>query len=203
MVGELIRREALSVERTKAGFIAEKRTAGHGHATREKNFDRSIEPDDWDTGIAQKFGSASLGISPAAESEDGGLSELRCTAEGGMQLLGFQLPEGGFAVALKKFRDGNAGGFLDALIQVDKAPPKLTGKAGADGGLTSAHETSETNHCSARLRASTDLDLVHDPGKRGLIALQNSNCTTVGGEFDLGEALADGAAHTAVEFGFE
>ena len=49
--------------------------------------------------------------------------------------------------------------------------------------------------------SAADWSLIHDFGKRGLIALQNPNCTTVGGEFDLGEALADGAEQAVAEFG--
>ena len=37
MVGKLIGRQALGVERTKAFFVAEKRAAGHGHAAAEQN----------------------------------------------------------------------------------------------------------------------------------------------------------------------
>jgi len=33
VIGEMVRREALSVQRTEAGFVAEERTAGHGHAS--------------------------------------------------------------------------------------------------------------------------------------------------------------------------
>jgi hypothetical protein len=39
IVGELIGRQALGVERAKTGFIAKKWAAGHGHATCEEDFD--------------------------------------------------------------------------------------------------------------------------------------------------------------------
>jgi hypothetical protein len=40
IVRELIRRQALFVERAEAGFVAEERAAGHGHAAGKQNFER-------------------------------------------------------------------------------------------------------------------------------------------------------------------
>lgn len=152
------------MKRTKAGFIAEKRPAGHGHATREKNVDGSVQPDDRDTGIAKKFGSARLRVGSATESDDGGFMELHGAPQRGTQLFRFQLTKSRLAVALEKFGDGDSSGLLNAFVQVDKAPAELATEASANGAFTRAHETGETNNGGARLRAAPDKGLIHDSG---------------------------------------
>src|SRR6267142_7194650 len=71
-VCELIRGEALSVERAEARFVTKERPAGHGHAACEKGFDRSVEPDDRNALAAKKLWGALLSISAAAQREHDG-----------------------------------------------------------------------------------------------------------------------------------
>jgi hypothetical protein len=162
IIRELIGREALCVKRAEAGFIAEKRAARHGHAAGKKDGDGSVQPDDRDTGIAEKFGSAWLRVGSATESDNRGFAKLHGTAQRSTQLFRFQLTKGGLAVAFKEFRDGDAASFLDALVQVHKAPSELPSQAGANGAFTRPHETGETNDCGARLSAAPDKSLIHD-----------------------------------------
>jgi len=143
MVGELVGREALGVERAEAGFVAEERAARHGHAAGEQDVDGRIEPENGDPGVAKKIGAAGLRVGAAAESEDGAFLEFEGAAEGGAELLGFELAESGFAVAFEELRDGDAGGFFDTVVEIDEAPGELAREEGADRGFARAHETGE------------------------------------------------------------
>ena len=134
------------MKRAEAGFIAKKRATRHGGAAREKNVDGSIEPDHRDARAVEKFGSALLGVGAAAESKDSGLVKLDGTAEGRTQLLSFKLAKGGLTMSLEKFRDGDASGFLDALVEVNETPAELLGKASADRAFARTHETGEAEN---------------------------------------------------------
>src|SRR5258708_2844557 len=74
IIGKLIGRETLRVERTEAGFVAEKRAAGHGHASRKQTFNGGIQPQNRDGGSAQKIGAAWLRVGAAAKRENGAFS---------------------------------------------------------------------------------------------------------------------------------
>jgi hypothetical protein len=50
-ISELIRGETLRMERAEAGFVAEQGATGHGHAAREQNVYRGIQPDNGNSGI--------------------------------------------------------------------------------------------------------------------------------------------------------
>jgi len=63
IVGELIGRQALGVERAEAGFIAEKRAAGHGHATGEEDVERRVQPEDGSVRSAKKIRTTGLRVS--------------------------------------------------------------------------------------------------------------------------------------------
>ncbi len=149
-ISELIGRKALGVERAKTGFVAKDGSAGHGCAPREKDLDGRIEPDNGDAGIAQEFGSPGLRVGAAAKSEDGGFRAFGSPAQGQTKLIGFQLTESGFAVALEEFRDSDAGHFLDFFVEINKAPAELLGEAGANGAFAGTHETGEANDRCAR-----------------------------------------------------
>jgi len=56
-------------------------------------------------------------------------------AEGGTELIGFDLAERGLAEAFEDLRDFQAGRFFDAFIEIHKAPGKLTGEERAAVGL--------------------------------------------------------------------
>ena len=68
MISELIGRQTLSVECAKTFFIAEERTAGHGHAAAEQDFRRRIKPEDRDVCDAKEFRAARLSVGAAAQS---------------------------------------------------------------------------------------------------------------------------------------
>lgn len=152
MVGELVRREALRVERAEAGFVAKERAAGHGHAAGEQDFDGSVEPDDGHAGGAEEFGRALLRVRAAAECEHDGLFHFENAAERGAKLVGFDLAECGFAEALEDFRDAHVRGGFDAVVEIDETPGKLAREEGADGGLAGAHEAGEAEQRYALLR---------------------------------------------------
>jgi hypothetical protein len=149
-IGKLVRNDALGVKRAEAGFIAEKRPAGHGHAAREQDFDAGVEPDDRDTRVAEKFGSAGLRVGAAAESEDGGFLLFDGAADGGAEFIGFQLTEGGLAVAFEKLRDGDPGAGFDSFVEIHKAPAELASEARADRAFAGAHESGEADNRNAR-----------------------------------------------------
>jgi hypothetical protein len=148
-VSKPIRRKTLRVERAKARLIAKEWTASHGHATREKKFDGRIEPQDWDPGIAKEFGAAGLCVSAAAEREDSGFLKFGSTAESGTQLIRFDLAKRRFAEALENLRDGQAGGLLDALIQVDETPRQLPRQESAHGRFAGTHKTGKADYLRA------------------------------------------------------
>src|SRR6266851_1439787 len=151
MVGELIGGEALGVERAEAGFVAEKRTAGHGHASRKQNWDGGIQPQNRNAGSAQKVGAARLCVSAAAKGENSAFFQLRGAAEGGAKLIRFDLAEGGFAEAFEDLRNRQAGKRFDAVIEVDKAPGELASEERANGGLAGTHETGKAENRDAKL----------------------------------------------------
>jgi len=141
-IGELVRNAALRVQRAEAGFIAEQRAARHGHATREKNFNARVQPDDRDAGVAEKFGSAGLRVGSAAEGKHSGFLMFDGATQGGAEFIGFELAKGGFAVAFKKLRNGDARGGFDAFVEIDEAPSELPGKTRADGAFAGTHKSS-------------------------------------------------------------
>jgi len=53
--------------------------------------------------------------------------------------------------ALENFRNAQAGGFLDAIIQINEMPRELARQERADSSLAGAHESGETNHLDAGL----------------------------------------------------
>src|SRR5258708_4921976 len=128
---------------TEARFVAEQRSAGHGHATGEQGFNPSIQPNDRDCLGLQKFGSARLGVGAAAERQHGRFAKLQSAAQCGAKLRGFQQTKRWFAVALEKFADLEAGGVLNSVVEVDKAPSKLARQLLAYGGFSGAHEAGE------------------------------------------------------------
>jgi hypothetical protein len=151
MIGELVGREALRVQGTEAGFVAEERAAGHGHAAGKQDFYGRIEPDDGHVCGAEKFGSALLGVSATAETEDDRFFLFEDAAEGGAELVGFDLAESGFAEAFEDFGDAQVCGGFDAIIEVDEAPSELASEERADGGLAGAHEAGEAEQRYALL----------------------------------------------------
>ena len=129
MIGELIGRQALRMERAEAGFVAEERAAGHGHAAGEQDFDGSVEPDDGNAGGAKKFGRALLGVSAAAEGEHDRFFEFEDAAERGAKLIGFDLAKGGFAEALENFGDAH----VRRRLRCDRRDRRSARRAGARG----------------------------------------------------------------------
>ena len=152
MLGELVGREPLGVERAKAGFVAKERTTGHGHAAGEEDFDGRVEPNHRHVCGAEKFGRALLGVGAAAEGEHDRFFEFEDATERGAELVGFDLAEGGFAETLENFRDAHVGGGFDAIVKIDEAPGELAGEERADGGLAGAHEAGEAEERYALLR---------------------------------------------------
>jgi len=154
VISELIGREALGVERAEAGFVAEKRAAGHSHATRKQNFDGRIQPQNRNARSAQKIGAARLRVSAAAERENGAFLQFRGAAEGGAKLICFDLAESRLAEAFEDLGNREAGGFFDAVIEIDKAPGKLPRQERANGGFAGTHEAGETQNRDMGVRAA-------------------------------------------------
>jgi hypothetical protein len=152
VIGKLIRRETLSVQRAEAGFVTEKRTAGHGHATRKQNFDGRIQPQNRDAGSAQKIRAAWLRVGAAAKGDNGAFFELRGAAESSAELIRFDLAEGRFAEAFEDLGNWEAGGCFDAVIEIDKAPSELASEKCANGGLAGTHKTGKAENRYAGLR---------------------------------------------------
>src|SRR5690242_961107 len=146
MIGLLIGRETLGVERAEAGLIAKERAAGHGHATSEQNVEGGVEPDDGDAGGAKKFGRAGLRVCSTAEREDKGLPVFDGATESGAELIRLDLAKSGLAEAFENLRDAKASGFFNPMIEIDKTPRQLAGKQRANGGLSGAHEAGKAKH---------------------------------------------------------
>jgi hypothetical protein len=160
-VSELVRGKALGVKRAKAGFVAKERSAGHSHAAREQKLDGRIEPKNRGASVAEKFGAARLGVSAAAEREDGGFLEFGSAAQGGAQLIRFDLAKSGFAEALENLGNGQACELLDAFIQINETPCELTCEKSANSGLAGSHESSKANHLGAGREATQRGRLSH------------------------------------------
>jgi len=131
-IGKLIGNDPLRMKRAEAGFIAEERAAGHRHAAGKQDFNTGVEPDDGDAGVAEKFGSAGLRVGATAEGKDGGFLLFHGAAEGGAELVGFELAEGGLAVTFEKLRDSDAGGGFNTFVKIYKAPAELASETRAD-----------------------------------------------------------------------
>jgi len=67
-----------------------------------------------------------------------------------VKLIGFQLAESGFAMALEEIRDHNACHLLDFFVEINEAPAELFGKAGANRAFAGTHETGEADNRCAR-----------------------------------------------------
>src|SRR5260370_32000124 len=135
MIGLLVGRQALGMERAETGLIAEERAVRHGHAAREQGFDRRIEPNDRHADGAEKFERAGLRISAATEGKDERFFQLYSAAERGAQLVRLDLAECCFAESLENFRNAQACGFLDAIVQINEMPGELARQERADSGL--------------------------------------------------------------------
>ncbi len=140
MVRKLVGRQALRVKFAKAALIAEEWPAGHGHTAGEQNLDGRIEPEDSDAGTAEEFGAALLCVSASAESKNRAPFLLGGAAESSAKLIGFELPEGWFAVTLEELRDGDTSGFFDAIVEIDESPSELTSQQRSDSSFAGAHE---------------------------------------------------------------
>jgi hypothetical protein len=149
VIGLLIRRKTLRVKLAKAVDIAKERAAGHGHAALQQNLDGGIQPHDGNSGGAEEFGSAGLGVGAAAEGEDRAFFQFESAAEGGAELVGFDLAEGRLTEAFENLSDSQSRGFLDAVIKIDEAPGQLASEERADSGLAGAHEPGETKNLDA------------------------------------------------------
>src|SRR5215472_15859436 len=145
----------------------------------------------------QKLGASRLRVGSPAKSEYGSLLQLGGAAQGGTKLVGFNLAEIRFTQALENLRDRDAGGFFDAIVEVHKTPGELACEEGANSGFTGTHESGETENRHTRKAARRRCSCHAKEARRAkvgtaLIALQDSNCTTVGGEFDLGQTGPNG-----------
>src|SRR5271157_1578879 len=156
IISKLVRREPLRVERAKAGFVAEQWPSRHGHATRQQNFDRSIDPDDRYAGVARKFRRPGLCVRASPQRQNRGLHALDGAAQGATQLIGFQLAKRGLPVAFKKFRYRNPGHLFDFFIEVHEAPAELFCEAGAYRAFAGTHETGEAENRCAWWRTASD-----------------------------------------------
>ena len=151
VVSKLIRRKTLRVESAEAGFVAEKRTAGHGHAARQENFDGRIQPQNGSSGSAQKIGAALLRVSAATEGENGAFFELRSATERSAELVRFDLAESEFAESFENLGNGKAGGSFNAVIEIDKMPGEVPREEGANGGFARTHKTGQAQNRGAGL----------------------------------------------------
>src|ERR1700689_390454 len=171
MIGELVGREALRVQSAEAGFVAEERTAGHGHAACEQDFDGCIEPDDGDASGAEKLGRALLSVGAAAEREHDRFFLLEDAAERGAKLVGFDLAKFRFAEAFENFGDAHVGRGFDAVVEVDEAPGELAREQSAHGGLARAQESGEAEQRYALLRRKRARRLAHAKWIRLMVRL--------------------------------
>ena len=142
------------MECAEAGFIAEERTSGHGHAPGKQKLDGRIEPEDRGAGVPQKFRAAGLSVRTTTQRENGGFLELGSAAQGGAQLIGFDLAKGRFAEPLEDLGDGKACGLFDALIQIDEAPRELAREESADSRFARTHKAGEAKDLGACGRAT-------------------------------------------------
>jgi hypothetical protein len=160
-VSELIRGKTLRMKCAETGFIAKERTSGHGHAPGKQKLDGRIKPENWGAGVSQKFRAAGLSVRTTAQREDRGFLELGGAAQGGAQLIGFDLAKGRLAEALKNLGNGKTGGLFDALIQIDEAPRELAREESANSRFAGTHESGKAKDLGACGRATQRRRLSH------------------------------------------
>jgi hypothetical protein len=161
VIRQLVGRQTLGVECPKTRFVAEQGTSGHGHAPREQNFHGRIQPDHRHARGTEKFGCSGLRVSATAQREYDGFPVLENSAECESHLIGLNLAEFKFTVALKDLRDPQTGGRFDAVVKIDKTPGQLPGKQSANGGFAGAHKTGKAKHLHARALDSRNGRLHH------------------------------------------
>jgi hypothetical protein len=152
VIGKLIGRETLRVKSTKAGFVAEKRPAGHSHTARKENLDGRVQPQNGSTGSAQKIGAPRLRVSAAAERENGAFFQLPSATERSAKLIRLDLAKCEFAEAFKDLWNGEAGGSFDTVIKIDKMPGEVLSEERANGGFPGTHKTGQAQNRDAGLR---------------------------------------------------
>jgi hypothetical protein len=64
-------------------------------------------------------------------------------------LVGFDLAKGRLAEALEHFGDAQTRGGFDSIVEINKAPSKLTREQCADGGFAGTHEPGQAKHLNA------------------------------------------------------
>ena len=151
MIGLLIGRQPLRVERSKAGLVPEQRTASHGHAASQQNIGGGVQPDDGNSSRTKKLGSAGLRIGSSAEREHRGFLVFDGAAQSGAQLIRFHLAKRPLAETLEDLRNTQAGGLFNTLVQIDEAPSQLACEQSANRSLAGAHEPGQAKHLQARL----------------------------------------------------
>src|SRR5258708_4782730 len=109
VIRELIGGQSLCVKRAEAGFVTKEWAAGHGHTSRQEDFDGRIQPQDGDSGSAHKFGAAWLRVCAAPQGENRALFQFGSAAKNSTQLIRFDLTKCGLAEACENFRKGKAG----------------------------------------------------------------------------------------------
>jgi hypothetical protein len=62
------------------------------------------------------------------------------------------LAESRFAEPFEHLRNGEAGGFFDAVVKIDEAPGELASEERANGRFARAHKTGEAHNRDAELR---------------------------------------------------
>src|SRR5882724_6476003 len=162
MLRLLVGGHSLRVKRSKTAFVAKKGPPSHGHTPREQNFDGRVQPDHWDIRGSQKFRRARLCVGAATQSEHDGFVKLKDAAERRAQLVGFDLAKSRLSEALEDLWDAQPGGGLDTVIQIDKAPGKLTREQRPDSGFAGAHEAREAKHLYPRLGGTRKWWLRHE-----------------------------------------
>ena len=99
--------------------------------------------------VLEKFGATGLGVRAAAKSQDGGFFVFGGAAESGAELIRFDLAKSRFAEAFEKLWNGESRGLLDAVVEVNETPRKLTREERANGCFAGTHEAGEANDLDA------------------------------------------------------
>ena len=96
---------------------------------------------------------AGLRVGAAAQRQHQGSRDSAARPSAASSCSAFDLAEGGFAQAFENGGNAEAGVFLDARVEIFKAPGELARQQSAHGGLARAHEAGQAHHSRDRAGA--------------------------------------------------
>src|SRR5712664_1580831 len=108
----------------------------------------------------------------------------------------FDVAKNRFALLVEDLRNRQSGVSFDFGVKVDKVPGELAGQQASHGAFARAHKTGQAHQAAFRGRPGhrlLRLEIIRQAIPSASVTLQNLDCTTKGGQLDLGVPFIHGA----------